>query len=168
MSKLIALFDNNDKASDAVNELVGTGVEKNEISIVMNEDHSNQFTDVPKSEEFSNVNVTHNDKTAEGAAVGTATGGLIGAIVAGGLATIGPGIMLAGPMVSALAGAGAGGYAGGLVGFISGMGVDKTEAEFFAKEIENGSVAIAVETKIKDDVVKGVIKKHDGKTSKSV
>jgi hypothetical protein len=75
---------------------------------------------------------THS-KLPEGVAVGATGGGAIGAIAAGlaavgALAIPGVGILAAGPIVAALAGAAAGGAAGGLIGGLIGLGIPEHEA----------------------------------------
>src|SRR3979411_2756473 len=75
-----------------------------------------------------------NTKAPEGAATGSISGGVLGGAL-GWLAGIGvlaiPGLgpfIAAGPIMSALAGAGAGGTIGGLVGALVGMGIPEYEA----------------------------------------
>jgi len=88
-------------------------------------------------------------KAPEGAAAGAATGGVLGALI-GGLTSVGVigtggiGILAAGPLVAALAGAGAGGGAGGIIGGLIGAGIPEHEAEFIEHELAQGRVLLGV------------------------
>jgi len=81
-----------------------------------------------------------------GAAAGAATGGVLGWLIGVGALMI-PGVgplIAAGPIVAALAGAGAAGVAGGLVGGLVGAGIPEVEAKRFAGRIREGGYLISV------------------------
>ena len=81
-----------------------------------------------------------------GASTGAAIGGVLGWLVGiGALAIpgIGP-IVAAGPVVAALAGAGAAGATGGLVGGLIGAGIPEIEAKRYAGRIREGAYLISV------------------------
>jgi hypothetical protein len=81
-----------------------------------------------------------------GAAAGAATGGVLGWLIGIGALMI-PGVgplVAAGPIVAALAGAGAAGVAGGLVGGLVGAGIPEVEAKRFAGRIREGGYLISV------------------------
>jgi hypothetical protein len=83
---------------------------------------------------------------ATGAAAGAATGGVLGWLIGVGALMI-PGVgplVAAGPIVAALAGAGAAGVAGGLVGGLVGAGIPEIEAKRFAGRIREGGYLISV------------------------
>src|SRR5437879_9746066 len=81
---------------------------------------------------------------------GTTTGATSGAVIGGGLgwlAGIGalaiPGLgplIAAGPIVAALAGAGAGGVVGGITGALVGMGIPEYEAKRYEGRIKEGGI----------------------------
>ena len=83
---------------------------------------------------------------ATGAATGVAVGGVLGWLAAVGAIAI-PGIgplIAAGPIVAALAGAGAAGTAGGLVGGLVGLGMPEYEAKRYEGRIKNGGILLSV------------------------
>ena len=93
----------------------------------------------------------------EGAGVGSAIGGTLGAIV-GGIAAIGTsvlipglGLVIAGPLAAALAGAGAGGLTGGLVGALVGAGLPEDEAQRYEGDIKNGNIVMGFKPRNNED-----------------
>jgi hypothetical protein len=53
-------------------------------------------------------------------------------------------IVAAGPIAALLAGAGAGAVAGGLIGGLTDLGVDETQAEFYAEAVRRGGAVVTV------------------------
>src|SRR5207253_6326342 len=91
-----------------------------------------------------------NTKAPEGVTTGVAAGGVLGGTL-GLLAGIGtlaiPGLgplIAAGPLVSALAGAGAGGAVGGLIGAMVGMGIPEYEAKRYEGRVKEGGILMSV------------------------
>ena len=89
-------------------------------------------------------------KAPEGATTGAASGVVIGGIV-GWLVGIGalaiPGLgpfIAAGPIVAALAGAGAVGTFGGLVGSLIGMGIPEYEAKRYEGRVKSGGILLSI------------------------
>lgn len=133
-----ALFANHVAAEGAAQTLVRAGFCREDISVLMSETTRGR-----------ELGIVSGSKVGEGAAAGAATGGTVGAIVAGiaavgALAIPGMGLIAAGPIVAALAGAGAGGLAGGAVGAMIGAGIPEHEAKFFGPEIERGGILVGV------------------------
>ena len=102
-----------------------------------------------RAAEFRNSDISailpDRDRTT-GASTGAAIGGVLGWLVGiGALAIpgIGP-IVAAGPVVAALAGAGAAGATGGLVGGLIGAGIPEIEAKRYAGRIREGAYLISV------------------------
>ena len=126
-------------AESATTALLNSGFLASQISMLMSEATRGR-------EKFT---IVEKDKTAEGVAVGAATGGTIGAVIAG-LAAVGsvviPGlaIVAVGPLVAALAGAGAGGAAGSLVGALVGSGIPEHEAKVLGEGMERGGILLGV------------------------
>ena len=87
-------------------------------------------------------------KAAEGLGAGSAIGGGIGAAlgalfaVGSSIAIPGIGVVVAGPIVAALAGAGAGGAAGGLIGALVGAGIPEDRATDYERGIREGGIVI--------------------------
>ncbi|MGI8836546.1 MAG: hypothetical protein ACR2H4_07895 [Pyrinomonadaceae bacterium] len=150
MAKLITgLFKTRAAAEAAVDAIIKRGYTRNEISVLM--------SDATKSKEFALESGT---RVADGAAVGGAVGGVAGATLAAilavgtSLALPGLGLVIAGPIVAALAGAGAGGAAGGLIGALVGAGIPEHRAKVYDAGIRGGGILIGVETKTDDDADK--------------
>jgi hypothetical protein len=134
------LFKERSSAELAVERLVESGYSRDDISILM--------SDATRGREFG---VRTDSKAPEGAATGAAIGGVAGAIAAGLIAVgiiaaPGIGLVAAGPIIAALAGAGAGGTAGGLIGALIGAGIPEHEAKFFSDEIAGGGILVGVYT----------------------
>jgi hypothetical protein len=91
-----------------------------------------------------------NTKAPEGATSGVVAGGIAGGVL-GWLTGIGalaiPGLgpfIVAGPIVAALAGAGAVGTLGGIIGALVGMGIPEYEARRYEGRIREGGVLLSV------------------------
>ena len=89
-------------------------------------------------------------KAPEGATAGTATGaisgGIFGWLVGAGFLAI-PGLgsfIAAGPIMSAIAGAGIGGTIGGITGGLIGLGIPEFESESYEGHIKNGGILISI------------------------
>lgn len=158
MSKIITgLFESPSDAARAVDALINRGVSPDAISVIASESMN--------LDEFA---ITTKSKVAEGAAIGAGVGGGIAAIIAGftvvgTLATSGVGLLAAGPLVAALAGAGAGAAVGGALGGLIGLGIPEHEVKYYEDALSKGSVLIGVDNENveDDDMVKDILKHHD-------
>jgi hypothetical protein len=135
-----ALFEHRAAAETAVDRLIDAGFSREDISVLM--------SDATRGREFA---IQAESKAPEGAATGAAVGGVLGAIAAGlvaigVIAVPGIGLVAAGPILAALAGAGAGGAAGGLIGALVGAGIPEHEAKFFSERLEQGGILVGVYT----------------------
>ena len=141
MANIIGLFDDRREAESAVQQLVNSGVGRDDISIVSRDD--NEGTRDLKSDDDTSG-------AAKGAGIGAALGG-VGGLLAGlaGLAIpgIGP-ILAAGPIAAALGGAlggaGLGAAAGGLIGALTDIGVPEHEARHYEEAVRQGSTLLTV------------------------
>jgi hypothetical protein len=139
MSKtLIATYETPPAAARAVNRLYEEGFTDEQISMLV--------SDATKEKHLA---LEVGTKAPEGAAGGAALGGALGAIAAGltvvaGIVIPGLGLLVAGPLVAALAGLGVGGVAGGLIGGLVGLGFSETEAKVVEEAIRKGNVALAI------------------------
>ena len=140
MSKAVtAVYKDRDSARLAIDRLLEAGFSRDDISALTAD------ASLPGRQ----FGVDTRSKAPKGAAVGAATGGILGAAAAaliaiGAIAVPGLGLVAAGPVLAALAGAGAGGAAGGILGAIAGMGVPEHEARMFADEVKAGGVLVGV------------------------
>jgi hypothetical protein len=133
-----AFFHGRAQADHALAELVRDGVPREAISVL------------PKEVgHLDDLGVKVASKVAEGAALGAAAGGLFGAAAgataaAGSLVIPGLSTVIAGPFVSALAGAGAAGAIGMLAGALLGTFVPEFEAGYLDDAIGKGGSLVAV------------------------
>jgi hypothetical protein len=136
------LFKTRASAEAAVDAIIKRGYTRDDISVLM--------SDATKTKEFA---IESGTRAGDGAAVGGAVGGVAGATLAAilavgtSLALPGLGLVIAGPIVAALAGLGAGGAAGGLIGALVGAGIPEHRAKVYDAEIRGGGILIGVEAK---------------------
>ena len=124
---------------EAVEHLRNGGFRSTDISVL--------FPDNSGTKDFAHEK---NTKAPEGVAAGTVAGGVAGGVL-GWLTGIGaltiPGLgplLAAGPIVAALAGAGAVGTLGGLIGALVGLGIPEYEAKRYEGRIREGGILISV------------------------
>lgn len=140
MSKTVsAIFTNHESAKRAIKMLHTKGFHDKDLSVLASQGSFDQ-----------NIAIEKNTKAPEGIATGATLGATAGAIAAGltavGTVTLtgGLGLLAAGPVVAAFAGAGAGAATGGVIGGLVGMGIPETEAKFIENNLEKGHVMLGV------------------------
>jgi len=140
MSKtVIALYDDFETGTRAVEALVDAGFDRKDISIVANDVDEKYAKDVKHLDDDGDVTA------GEGAGFGAVVGGLVGlgvALIPG----IGP-VLAAGPLAAALmAGIGAvtGAATGGIVAGLVDFGVPEEEAEAYAESIRRGGALVSI------------------------
>jgi hypothetical protein len=133
------LYEDRKNLEAAVAELKDSGFQREDISVLL-----------PDKEASQKLSFEYATKAPEGIATGATTGAVLGGSL-GWLASIGalaiPGIgplLAAGPIVAALAGAGAAGTIGGLAGGLIGLGMPELEAKRYQTELAKGGVLLAV------------------------
>src|SRR5437868_894411 len=137
MATIVGLFDHQDRAQGAIEELRSGGIPSDNISIVM------------RSPEETNAVATESGVAGgavTGAIGGGVLGGLAGLLVGIGLLVI-PGIgpvVAGGWLATTLVGAGIGAATGGLVGALVEAGVPEEEARRYESGVERGGVLVAV------------------------
>lgn len=140
-----ALFKDRASADKAYQAVLDRGYSHDRISTVM--------TDEARKRHYpeGTVGTEEGNKALEGSgvggAIGSITGGLIGAIAAIGTNLILPGLglVVAGPLAAGLAGAGAGGLTGGLVGALVGWGIPEEHAKEYETGVAEGGIVLGVE-----------------------
>lgn len=139
------LFKTKEEAEQAYQDALDAGYSPQDINVIMSEDSRKKY--------YDSVLVKEGSKATEGLGVGSATGAALGGI-AGAIAAIGTslvipglGLVVAGPIVAGLAGAGAGGITGGLVGSLIGWGIPEDKAKVFESEIKAGGIMLGVNEK---------------------
>lgn len=142
-STTTGLYKSSTDALHAIQLLEESGVAPADISFVAS------------SDDLSSVGVGDDphSKAPGGFAIGAASGGTVGAILAGigaagSIATGGAslGLLIAGPVATALMGAGAGAAAGSVIGGMIGAAIPETDLKFYEDAIKAGSVVIGVKT----------------------
>jgi hypothetical protein len=141
MTQITGLYKSSTDAAYAIRLLKDAGVPADNISLIAR--HT--------LEKEGLVEEPHS-KAPEGMMLGAAGGGAMGALVAGltAVGTIasggaGLGLVVAGPIVAALAGAGAGAAAGSVVGGMIGAAIPEAELNAYEQAIKEGSVLIGVQ-----------------------
>jgi len=135
---VIGLFDNLGDAQRVVQELVDSGFQREDISLISRE--GDQYITERGDERTSGA--------VMGAGAGAAVGGLGGLLVglsALAIPGVGP-VIAAGPLATTLAGATLGAAAGGILGALTDMGVPEEEAHYYAEGVRRGGVLVSVET----------------------
>jgi hypothetical protein len=145
------IFQKREDAEQAYDSLIRRGYDPKDIILLMSDKtHRTHFKDRDNDTDLGN-------KAAEKAGIGSAIGGTAGAII-GAIAAIGTtvalpglGLVIAGPIVAGLTGAGAGGIAGGLIGGLVGAGIPKDRAAVYEDSIKKGGIVVGVVPKSEQD-----------------
>lgn len=136
---VFGIYPDRTAVEETVDHLRSAGFRSTDISVL--------FPDNQGTKDFAHEK---NTKAPEGATTGVVAGGITGGVL-GWLTGIGalaiPGLgpfVAAGPIVAALAGAGAVGTLGGIVGALVGMGIPEYEAKRYEGRIREGGVLVSV------------------------
>jgi hypothetical protein len=150
--QVTGLFLDRDSAERAYRTVTELGYERDDVNLVMSDETRKRYFsgDDTQSTELGS-------KAAEGAGIGGAIGGTLGAI-AGAIAAAGTtlvlpglGLVIAGPIVAALAGAGAGGATGGIIGALVGWGIPEERVKHYESGIREGGILMSVRPRSEDD-----------------
>jgi Heat induced stress protein YflT domain len=153
MTRVSAVFDDHRDAEKAVNWLRDKGVPNENISVL-----ARTPSETEKIAERAGVQQVAKDAgsdVARGAGTGLAAGAAVGAIfelAAAAIPGAGP-FLVAGALAKTLGIMGGGAAAGAIVGGTSGLiagaltkwGLDKADADYYAREVERGATFIAVD-----------------------
>ena len=141
---VVGSFDNFAAASKVAASLMAAGFMQSDINVIAN--NTARAEQVPGTTREGTADADDSGNAAAGALTGGAISGAAGlAISLMGLAIpgIGP-ILAAGPIVTALAGAGAGAVAGGLIGGLTEIGVPENDANYYAESVRRGGALVTV------------------------
>ncbi len=152
MKTVVGLYEDIIDAQDAINDLVRSGFDRSSISLVTTNRWGDDTTltgeNVAAEETAPDVESQLGGDVAAGLVTGGVVGGLAGVLLGlGALAIPGLGpVIVAGPLVAGLTGAGVGAAVGGLVGALVNWGVPQAEAEVYAESIRRGSILVGLKT----------------------
>lgn len=152
---LTGSFRDRASAERAYNRMYERGYSDKDINIMMSDETRKKHFESDKDDNGDDTKF--GNKAMEGAGTGSAIGGAVGA-TAGIIAAIGTslaipglGIIIAGPIVAGLAGAGAGGITGGIVGALVGAGIPEDRAKKYEQGIKEGNIVMGVRPRSDDD-----------------
>lgn len=140
------LFHDRESAENAYRALVARGYSKDDVTVVMSDETRQRLF----SDDEPSSTTELGSKAAEGAGIGAGVGGALGALLAGvaavgtSLVVPGLGLVVAGPLVAALAGAGAGGVSGGLLGALIGSGMPEETVKHYEQGLKSGGILLGV------------------------
>ncbi len=136
---VFGIYPNRPAVEEAVANLRSAGFRSTDVSVLF-----------PENEGTKDLAHEKNSKAPEGATTGGLAGGIAGGVLGwltgiGALAIPGVGpLIAAGPIVAALAGAGAVGTLGGIIGGMVGLGIPEYEAKRYEGRIREGGVLLSV------------------------
>ncbi len=138
-TSVMGIYSDRTTVSDAINVLHNAGYRATDISVLSSDNQG--------SKDFAHEKHT---KAPEGAATGAAVGAAVGAALAWlvsiqtvTITSLGP-LVAAGPVLAALAGAGAGGMLGWSAGLLAGLRMTKYVAKRYAGRIRRGGILVSV------------------------
>ncbi len=146
-------FTDREAAERAYHSILNRGYDEKEINLMMSDETRKQyFADESAPDEPGTGNKAM-EIAGVGGALGLTAGALFAAAAAIGtaIAIPGLGLVIAGPMVAALAGAGAGGLYGGLIGALIGWGVPAERAKLYQSDLENGGIVLGLSPHTDED-----------------
>ena len=150
---ITGVFYTKEEAENAYNVLIDRGYTADEIILLMSDETHKTHFDNDDTNDDSGLKTLAMEKAGLGSAIGGTAGAVIGAIAAVGttIALPGLGLVVAGPIVAALTGAGAGGLAGGIIGGLVGSGIPKERAALYEESVKRGGVVIGVTPHSRED-----------------
>ncbi|USB33734.1 general stress protein [Paenibacillus sp. YPG26] len=138
--KIVGVFQTEDEATGAIQELKDQGIPAEDISIIAKD-----------RRHLNSINEETGTKSPEGIAAGATAGGVLGGVTGllaglGALAVPGVGpILAAGPIAAALTGAALGAGAGGLAGGLVGLGVPEEQARVYDTRVNEGRILVLID-----------------------
>jgi hypothetical protein len=138
-TSVMGIYPDRTTVSEAITVLTKTGYRAADISVL-------------SSDNLGTKDFAHHkrSKALEGAAIGAAAGAVVGAVLAWFISTqpvtvtaLGP-LVAAGPVLAAIAGAGAGGALGFIAGLLMGLTLTEYVAKRYAGRIRNGGILVSV------------------------
>jgi hypothetical protein len=150
---LTGIFKDRDSAERAYGSLHARGYGQDDVNLAMSDETRKKYF----AKADRDVKTELGNKALEGAGVGSAVGGVVGATLMGiaaaasAIAVPGLGLVVAGPIAGALAGGAVGGAAGGIVGSLVGMGIPEERAHLYEKHLKEGGILLGVRPRSRED-----------------
>ena len=160
MKTVVGLFDNFTTAQGVLQALIEAGYPREDISIVAADREGRYVNEMYDGREV----IDTTGSAATGAVSGGLLGGITGLVIGLSALTIpglGP-IIAAGPIASALVGAGIGAVAGGVIGALVDWGIPEEHAEYYAEGVRRGGTLVAVkadESQVND--ISTIMRRYD-------
>jgi hypothetical protein len=144
-TSVIGIYPDRTTVADAINVLNKAGYRATDISVLSSDNQG--------SKDFA---LEKHNRARAGAGVGAAVGAVVGAALAwfvsthtlaipwAGLLAVAGALAAAGPVLAALAGAGAGGALGWLIGLLAGLPLSEYVAKRYAGRIRRGGILLSV------------------------
>jgi hypothetical protein len=145
------LFTDSESVERAYQSVVQRGYDTGDVNVVMSDDTRKRYF-----ADDGEIKTELGRKSAEGGELGGPTGGRIGIIipiVAAVGASLLPvlGLVMAGPIAVALAGAGAAGVAAGLIGALADWGIPDERVRQYEAGIHDGGILMGVKARSDED-----------------
>ncbi|MEP7130146.1 MAG: general stress protein [Sphingomicrobium sp.] len=146
-----AVFDSQDDAQRALDELRSAGIDESSVSIIGRHGEQSSGDRIADNDGASDGGDGTSTSGATKGAIGGAVGGALLGIAALAIPGVGPlaaaGAIASGMIPGAAAiGAGAGALAGGLTGLLTGHGVSDDDANYYADRLNRGGIFLSVDT----------------------
>jgi hypothetical protein len=138
-------FTDRDSAERAYNLMLSRGYSVKEINLMMSDETRRQyFSDETTTD--SELGAKAMESAGVGGAIGVTAGAILATVAAIGTTIIIPGLglVIAGPIATALAGAGAGGLTGGIIGALIGWGLPEERAKLYESDLKDGGIVLGV------------------------
>jgi hypothetical protein len=157
---IVALYDHYENASQAVSDIVATGISHDKISLLANNlsgDHPALVSNPAVAGEDFAARDEAQPAAVTGAEVGISVGGVVGVLI-GASALLIPGI---GPLVAVGALAAAGGVIGGAVGMLTEHGISHADSHLYAEGLKRGGTLVTVVAEeAQFDAIRQMFKTH--------
>ena len=165
--EVVAIFHASDDLENAIDELLSSGFDRAELSLLASEDavleKLNHYYQ-PASEMADDPSVPR-AAFVSSAAIGDAEGGLIGGLAyVGATLAVGAVVVAGGALTATIAAAVLAGGAGGLVGSVLARWLGHHHANYLGEQIENGGLLLWVRAWNPDDEVHAIeiLRKYAG------
>ncbi len=142
-STVVAVFTSRADAENAINDLHSRGFTDQQIGFIARDTNPN-----PTSANQTSAGGEAEVPTGERAAVGAASGGVVGGLIGAAASLLIPGFgpaIAGGILAATLGGIAIGAAAGGIIGALTHLGVPEEEARYYQSQFEAGRILVTVD-----------------------